>query len=66
MLKPHGIILPEKISIKCQLVSSKWLPYVSKVIENNDSCNPHIRDLINTYSVSNNKLIITYKLIHNL
>lgn len=58
MLKPHGIILPEKLSIKCQLVNSKWLPHVSKVIENNDSCNSHIRDLMNAYSVNNNKLMI--------
>lgn len=53
MLKPHGIILPEKLSIKCQLVNSKWLPHVSKIVENNDSCNSHIRDLMNAYSVSN-------------
>ncbi|XP_025198739.1 protein arginine N-methyltransferase 9-like [Melanaphis sacchari] len=52
MLKPNGIILPEKISVKCQLVNSKWLPHVSKVNENNNSCNPLIRDLINTYSVN--------------
>lgn len=55
MLKPHGIILPEKMSIQCMLVNSKWLPYVCKVIENNDSCNSHIRDLMNIYSVSNIK-----------
>jgi len=60
MLKPNRIILPKKISIKCQLINSKWLPHVSKVIENNDSCNLHIRDLINAYGVSNNKLTITY------
>lgn len=58
MLKPHGIILPQKLSIKCQLLNSKWLPYVSKVMENNDSCNSHIRDLMNAYSVSYNKLIL--------
>lgn len=51
MLKPNGILLPENILIKCQLVNSKWLPFVSKVIEN-DSCNSYIRDLMNTYSVS--------------
>ncbi|KAF0752845.1 protein arginine N-methyltransferase 9-like, partial [Aphis craccivora] len=52
MLKPNRIILPKKISIKCQLINSKWLPHVSKVIENNDSCNLHIRDLINAYGVN--------------
>ncbi|XP_050541223.1 protein arginine N-methyltransferase 9-like isoform X2 [Daktulosphaira vitifoliae] len=51
LLNPNGIILPSNVSIKCQLIYSKWLPYVSQVLES-DSCNNHIRNLLNKYSVN--------------
>ncbi|XP_050422220.1 protein arginine N-methyltransferase 9-like [Adelges cooleyi] len=51
ILRPNGIILPTELSIKCQLVYSKWLPQVSSVVEH-EICNVHIRNLMNTYSVN--------------
>ncbi|XP_046387925.1 protein arginine N-methyltransferase 9-like [Ischnura elegans] len=52
MLKPNGLILPERICVVAQLLFSMWLGKMSAVLSDENVCNYSISEFINVYKVS--------------
>ncbi|XP_071439633.1 protein arginine N-methyltransferase 9-like [Hetaerina americana] len=52
MLKPKGILIPERIAVFSQLLFSLWLARMSQVLSDENVCNYKISEFINIYKVS--------------